>query len=145
MYPHLVGKTAVACECVFRVIERAKLNGQPKAKVLIVAETNNAVDNIARRLVSSFTEDGLFILRLGAPSNVSPDLYELTMEGQLHKKAAFGGQKTHFRYRFEFYTKCSLAINKQIVVNEFVYTIVTSVLLIYLEMQHLDDLFLMRK
>ena len=93
-----VGKTAVACECVLRMIsERAKHTSNQRTKVLVVAETNNAVDNIARRLASSLTEQGLFILRLGSPSNVSADLYDLTMEGQLHKKAAYGGQKTHFR------------------------------------------------
>jgi hypothetical protein len=65
--------------------------------VLVVAETNAAVDNIARRLRSCFDTA---VLRLGCVSVISRDLFDLTLEGQVqlsacvHNKRAFHTDKS---------------------------------------------------
>ena len=86
--PPGTGKTSVACSIVKRVVEENTYKG-----VLIVAETNAAVDNLARRL-----RNDLLILRLG--STTADDLYDVTLEGNLRNIAAKEARKTDYRDEF---------------------------------------------
>ena len=51
-----------------------------KMKVLAIAETNIAVDNITRRLARI----GIAVLRLGRVEKADGDMVEHTLEGQPH-------------------------------------------------------------
>jgi predicted ATPase len=76
--PPGTGKTNVACECIRRAINLNK-------RVLAVAETNYAADNLAKRLRLAQV---LQIVRLGNPNAVDAELYDLTLHGQCELRAA---------------------------------------------------------
>ena len=63
-----------------------------KMKVLAIAETNIAVDNITRRLARI----GIAVLRLGRVEKVDGDMVEHTLEGQLKTQAEQESRKVRF-------------------------------------------------
>ena len=73
--PPGTGKTTVACSIIKKIVELKNYD-----KVLVVAETNIAVDNIARRLMNE-----LLVLRVGADEGVGKDLFDITLSGQMQK------------------------------------------------------------
>lgn len=58
-----------------------------------MAQTNNAVDNIARKLVMNSVR----VLRVGNAKQISPDLYGVTIDGQLEKLSLSAGKRSHNR------------------------------------------------
>ena len=86
--PPGTGKTTCACSIVKNI-----RNLQKYEKILVVAETNIAVDNIARRL-----KDDLLVLRVGTDEGVAPDLYDITLAGQMQKiSESIDAKRTTFR------------------------------------------------
>ena len=63
-----------------------------RMKVLAIAETNIAVDNITRRLARI----GIAVLRLGRVEKVDGDMVEHTLEGQLKTQAEQESRKVRF-------------------------------------------------
>ena len=61
-------------------------------KVLAIAETNIAVDNMTRRLARI----GVAVLRLGRVEKVDDDMVEHTLEGQLKTQAEQESRKVKF-------------------------------------------------
>eukprot|EP00092_Neocalanus_flemingeri_P027073 GFUD01029359.1.p1 GENE.GFUD01029359.1~~GFUD01029359.1.p1 ORF type:complete len:1934 (+),score=582.76 GFUD01029359.1:141-5942(+) len=84
--PPGTGKTQVACSIITSAVNSG-------TRVLAIAETNIAVDNMTRRLASS----GVAVLRLGDTGRVDSDLVEFTLEGQLAIIAEKAGKKISFR------------------------------------------------
>ena len=83
--PPGTGKTQVACGLVERELRRG-------GRVLAVAETNIAVDNMTRRLAAR----GVAVLRLGKVERVDGDLVDFTLEGQLALVAERQGRRIKF-------------------------------------------------
>ena len=74
--PPGTGKTTVACHIIKTIQSIAKGD----SKILVVAETNIAVDNIVKRLKEDLFLD---ILRLGSEGGIDPEVFDVTLEGQL--------------------------------------------------------------
>ena len=74
--PPGTGKTQVAVSIITSAVERGN-------RVLAIAETNIAVDNMTRRLARK----GVAVLRLGRLEKVDCDMVEHTLEGQLQTLA----------------------------------------------------------
>lgn len=70
--PPGTGKTRTLVE----IVRQGLLLGR---RVLVTAASNVAVDNLARRL----SDNGVKVLRLGAPSKVAPDLAQCTLQHKL--------------------------------------------------------------
>ncbi|KAK3748423.1 hypothetical protein QZH41_005767 [Actinostola sp. cb2023] len=87
--PPGTGKTTVACEIIKQVNNLKKSNG-----ILVVAETNIAVDNIVKKLRNDLPFD---LLRIGTEEGVDREVYDLTLEGQLMKLEETEGKKTSYR------------------------------------------------
>ncbi|XP_052769817.1 uncharacterized protein LOC128209691 [Mya arenaria] len=85
--PPGTGKTEVACQIVKRLLSMGK-----EEKILIVAETNIAVDNIARRL----RKDAV-IVRIGASEGIASDIYDISLEGQMRRIADMEARKLKVR------------------------------------------------
>lgn len=68
--PPGTGKTRVACEIVCRYLAQ-KSAGDMRAKVLVAAETNMAVDNLARQLM----HQQVHVIRIGNREQTSDDVY----------------------------------------------------------------------
>ena len=85
--PPGTGKTEVACEII-----RSLLHNDIKRQILVVAETNIAIDNIARRL----RRDTL-IVRIGPTEGIANDLYDVSLEGQIKRIADREAKRTVFR------------------------------------------------
>ena len=81
--PPGTGKTHVACEIV-----RRKLEGKEKSPVLVVAETNMAVDNLTRKLLQL----GIRVVRIGNRSQISPDVHSASLDCQLDMKRIEAGK-----------------------------------------------------
>ena len=73
--PPGTGKTHVACAIVSHCVKQSQ-------KVLVVAETNMAVDNLTRRLL----ELGIRILRIGNLLQISPDVRHASIDHQIEMK-----------------------------------------------------------
>ena len=80
--PPGTGKTHVACEIVRQVCLRSKEKGGRQSPVLVAAETNMAVDNLARKLLNL----GLRVVRIGGEGHVSSDIHPITLEQQVERK-----------------------------------------------------------
>lgn len=85
--PPGTGKSKVACDIVRRVVHMKK-----QCKVLVVAETNNAVDNLARQLRQTN-----HIVRVGPVAGVAHDLYDVTLEGLVKHTASNKGESDKMR------------------------------------------------
>ena len=79
--PPGTGKTHVACEIVRRKLEK-------KSPVLVVAETNMAVDNLTRKLLQL----GMRVVRIGNRSQMSPDVHSASLDCQLDMKRIEAGE-----------------------------------------------------
>ncbi|CAC5394057.1 unnamed protein product [Mytilus coruscus] len=75
--PPGTGKTTVACCIIEKLVRLEKYK-----HLLIIAETNIAIDNIARKL-----RNKEFIVRVGTQDGIARDLYEISLEGQAKRIA----------------------------------------------------------
>lgn len=71
--PPGTGKTEVACHIIRSIVQTKKYGG-----ILVVAETNVAVDNLTRRL-----KNDVSVIRVGPIEGVENDLYDVSLEGQV--------------------------------------------------------------
>ncbi|KAH3869363.1 uncharacterized protein LOC127868002 isoform X1 [Dreissena polymorpha] len=85
--PPGTGKTKVACHIVKEVLKKGGIK-----PILVVAETNVAVDNITRRL-----QNEVFLVRIGPAEGISCDLYDLSLEGQVKRIAEREAKKDVIR------------------------------------------------
>ena len=94
--PPGTGKTHVACEIVRQVCQRRNDSVEGRnSPVLVAAETNMAVDNLARKLRTI----GLRVVRVGGEGQVSPDIRPITLEQQVEmKRIELGKQKRNIRF-----------------------------------------------
>lgn len=70
--PPGTGKTRIACEIVCRYLARKGADAiDVQAKVLVAAETNMAVDNLARQLM----HQQVHVIRIGSKEQTSDDIY----------------------------------------------------------------------
>ena len=81
--PPGTGKTHVACEIVQQRLARDKEN-----PLLVVAETNLAVDNLCEKLLGL----GIRVVRIGRLEHISPALRGISLEGQIEKKRIHEGR-----------------------------------------------------
>merc|ERR1719219_883931 len=88
--PPGTGKTQVAVA----IITTAVAAGD---KVLVVAETNIAVDNILRRLVVHGGLDHFAFFRLGKTDSVDADLINFTLEGRLEELAERSNKRVKYQ------------------------------------------------
>ena len=93
------GKTTNAVESIIAALAKLRRMDEKecidrKVKILLVAETNNAVDNIARKL----QKHNIIILRMGNSKMISSDLFDVTIEGQiqLSKISDENNKKTYY-------------------------------------------------
>ena len=75
--PPGTGKTHVACEIVQQQLARDKSH-----PILVVAETNLAVDNLCEKLMNA----SVLVVRIGKLEHTSPHVRHISLEGQLEKK-----------------------------------------------------------
>ncbi|XP_052096541.1 uncharacterized protein LOC127731745 [Mytilus californianus] len=75
--PPGTGKTSVACGIIEKLVRLERYK-----HLLIIAETNIAIDNIARKL-----RNEEFIVRVGTQDGIARDLYEISLEGQANRIA----------------------------------------------------------
>ncbi|XP_063437028.1 uncharacterized protein LOC134718444 [Mytilus trossulus] len=75
--PPGTGKTTVACSIIEKLVRLERYK-----HLLIIAETNLAIDNIARTL-----RNKEFIVRVGTQEGIARDLYEISLEGQVNRIA----------------------------------------------------------
>lgn len=88
--PPGTGKTTVACNTIRAIININKTKRFKKHKsVLVVAETNNAIDNIARKL-----RNKVLFVRLGTADGIAADLYDITLEGQVDRIAQLESRRS---------------------------------------------------
>lgn len=89
--PPGTGKTTVACEIIKKM---KQIENHGEGKLLVVSETNIAVDNIVKSLRNDLPFE---ILRIGTEEGVDKDVYDLTLEGQLMRLEETEGTKTSYR------------------------------------------------
>ena len=77
--PPGTGKTFVAAEIVHQMCH---MGNDQNFKILVAAETNNAVDNLTRKLVDL----GLLVVRVGKRNTISKDLHEYSLDYQVEIK-----------------------------------------------------------
>ena len=95
--PPGTGKTTVACNIIRTIIKINKNKRFKKHKsALVVAETNNAIDNIARKL-----RNKVLFVRLGTTDGIAPDLYDVSLEGQVDRIAQLEARRSTFQDRNE--------------------------------------------
>ena len=88
--PPGTGKTHVACE-----IAQQQLYRDGENPILVVAETNMAVDNLCEKLLSR----DIHVIRIGKIDQISPPLRGISLEGQIEKKRIQEGKdKTRSQY-----------------------------------------------
>ena len=75
--PPGTGKTHVACEIVRQLLARCK-----DSPVLVVAETNMAVDNLCEKLMTLEVR----VVRIGKLEHISPPVRSVSLQGQIEKK-----------------------------------------------------------
>ena len=82
--PPGTGKTFVASEIVHQMchIIRQGEESEEKLKILVAAETNNAVDNLTRKLLHL----DMLVIRIGKKNAISKDLHEHSLEHQVEMK-----------------------------------------------------------
>ena len=82
--PPGTGKTHVASEIVHQMYHSIQRNGDGdvKTKILVAAETHNAVDNLTRKLLGM----NMLIVRVGKLSQISKDIHEHTLDQQVEMK-----------------------------------------------------------
>ncbi len=86
--PPGTGKTKVACEIVYQYCSQGKLNDNEQSKILIAAETNMAVDNLARQLMLQ----GVNVVRIGSREQISSDIYsQISLEKLASSKSQHKG------------------------------------------------------
>ena len=82
--PPGTGKTFVASEIVHQMchIMKQEEDRDDKIKILVAAETNNAVDNLTRKLVAL----DMLVIRVGKKNVISKDLHVHSLEHQVEMK-----------------------------------------------------------
>ena len=81
--PPGTGKTHVACEIVQQQLLRDEHNS-----ILVLAETNLAVDNLCEKLMSL----GILVIRIGKLDHIAPPVQSISLEGQIEKKRVQEGK-----------------------------------------------------
>ena len=81
--PPGTGKTHVACEIVQQQLIRDGQN-----PILVVAQTNLAVDNLCEKLMSL----GVRVIRIGKLDHIAPPVQSISLEGQTEKKRVQEGK-----------------------------------------------------
>ena len=97
--PPGTGKTFVASEIIHQMCHirgRDRDEEDRKSKILVAAETNNAVDNLTRKLVAL----NILVVRVGKLSLISKDIHEHTLDRQVEMKRVELGKdrKGEFQY-----------------------------------------------
>ena len=82
--PPGTGKTHVACE----IVQQLLLRNREYNPVLVVAETNLAVDNLCEKLMSL----GVRVVRIGKLDHIAPPIRSISLEGQIEKKRVEEGR-----------------------------------------------------
>ena len=83
--PPGTGKTHVACEIVRQLLSREEDKSRP---ILVVAETNVAVDNLCEKLMIQQVR----VIRIGKLEHISPHVRHISLEGQVEKKRVQEGK-----------------------------------------------------
>ena len=88
--PPGTGKTFVTCEIVHQLVHkmRAEADGDNKCKILVAAETNNAVDNLTQKLVTL----NMRVVRVGKKNQIAKHLHDYSLEHQVDMKRIQLGQ-----------------------------------------------------
>ena len=88
--PPGTGKTFVACEIVHQLVHRMSIDaeGDEKCKILVSAETNNAVDNLTQKLVNLHMR----VVRVGKKTQIAKHLHDYSLEHQVDMKRIQLGQ-----------------------------------------------------
>ena len=82
--PPGTGKTHVACGIVQQQLSRDKHNS-----VLVLAETNLAVDNLSEKFMSL----GIHVVRIGKLDHIAPHVRSISLEGQIEKRRVQEGKE----------------------------------------------------
>lgn len=82
--PPGTGKTHVACE----IVQQQLIRDSEHNPILVVAETNLAVDNLCEKLMSL----GVRVVRIGKLDNIAPPVRSISLEGQIEKKRVEEGK-----------------------------------------------------
>ena len=82
--PPGTGKTHVACE----IVQQRLIRDSEHNPILVVAETNLAVDNLCEKLMSL----GVRVIRIGKLDHVAPPVRSISLEGQIEKKRVEEGK-----------------------------------------------------
>ena len=82
--PPGTGKTHVACE----IVQQQLIRDDENNPVLVVAETNLAVDNLCEKLMSL----GIRVVRIGKLDSIAPPVRSISLEGQIEKKRVEEGK-----------------------------------------------------
>jgi superfamily I DNA and/or RNA helicase len=85
--PPGTGKTEVACHLIREIVKSKQYDG-----ILVVAETNVAVDNLTRRL-----RNDVVVVRVGPIEGLESDLYDVSLEGQVKVIAEKEARKSKVR------------------------------------------------
>ena len=82
--PPGTGKTHVACE----IVQQQLIKDEEHNPILVVAETNLAVDNLCEKLMSL----GVRVVRIGKLDHIAPPVRSISLEGQIEKKRVEEGK-----------------------------------------------------
>lgn len=82
--PPGTGKTHVACE----IVQQRLIMDDGRNPILVVAETNLAVDNLCEKLMSL----GVRVVRIGKLDHIAPPVQCISLEGQIEKKRVEEGK-----------------------------------------------------
>ena len=82
--PPGTGKTHVACE----IVQQCLIRDSEHNPILVVAETNLAVDNLCEKLMSL----GVRVIRIGKLDHIAPPVRSISLEGQIEKKRVEEGK-----------------------------------------------------
>ena len=82
--PPGTGKTHVACE----IVQQQLIRDREHNSILVVAETNLAVDNLCEKLMSL----GVRVVRIGKLDHIAPPVRSISLEGQIEKKRVEEGK-----------------------------------------------------
>lgn len=95
--PPGTGKTFVACEIVHQLyhIMNSESDRDDKCKILVAAETNNAVDNLTHNLVKL----NMRVVRVGNKSQIGKHLHDYSLAHQVEMKRIQLGQDKKGEYQ----------------------------------------------
>ena len=95
--PPGTGKTFVACEIVHQLyhLMNSEADRDDKSKILVAAETNNAVDNLTHNLVKL----NMRVVRVGNKSQIGKHLHDYSLAHQVEMKRIQLGQDKKGEYQ----------------------------------------------